>query len=157
MKKTIASCIRKEMSKRGGTPREICGRLNADPKVKKLLNGTEVRVQTVATTLHQGDIMRNPRGWCKSAEGKPLSYTLMEKVDVSPQASASTPDVLEPLMIALLPAFASAMQVCLQVLAARANPAPGTANLADILAVAAKNFTYPIASGTSSIGGQKRA
>ena len=158
-KSTATSCIKQAMEKGGGTVRDIHARLIADPKMKKLLGGKTVPVQTVATALHKGDIKRNPRGWCKSEAGRPLRYTLTGTTAVPHQPSTTTPDAnpLEPLVMALLPVVAGAMLTGLQIMTVRSNQAPGTVNLVDILGAAAKNFTFPLASNTEQVRVQKRA
>ncbi len=132
-KNSIANIIRQKMQKGDGTVREIHQRLNADPKVKKLLAGKEIPMQTVATTLHKGDVKRNPRGFCRS-EGSPLCYSLTATTIAAPEPCDSTPDSrsIDSSMLPLLPVIADFIQ------------AAGTARLIEILAAAAKQSTFPI-------------
>jgi hypothetical protein len=149
-KSTTTSCIKLAMEKGGGTVRDIHTRLNADPKVKKLLGGKAILIQTVATALHKGDIKRNPHGWSRSAEGRPLVYTMAApaSVDTLSSASVSIPDALQPLL-------ATIGAMCIGAALARTKTVPGTKLLADILATAAKNAEFPVSS--SERKGQLRA
>jgi hypothetical protein len=166
--RTITHYIKEAMAKGNGTVREIYSRLLKDPALKKMWKGRTLRIQTVATTLHKGDIRRNPNGWCRSDGGRPLCYSLASqasphtkagtrtKTSAGNMADANAPAGLEHAMLTLQSAFAEATDVFFQALATPHKATPGTPKLDDILIAAAKNSAYPHTAAPEKLR-QKRA
>jgi hypothetical protein len=86
---TITSFIKKILEAGSATVQELVCRAEQDPDWKAIMDAKRRPTHVFASILHQGDIQRNPRGWCQSEWGRPLRYSLVKKTVEKPAAGSS--------------------------------------------------------------------